>query len=157
MAFRQKFDDLIGIVSEWGSVFILTQTALIKLRDKDLQEKLNEFFRNHLYEKAIQLARSEGSSPIKIIEYYCKYGDYLYEKQDYNQAMEQYLQTIDKHSTIEPSYVIRRFLDAQKIKNLTEYLARLHKYGMFAMWRVQGDSWRFIPKFFVWYSFRSSI
>ena len=43
--------------------------------------------------------------------------------------MEQYLQTIDKNSTIEPSYVIRRFLDAQKIKNLTEYLARLHRYG----------------------------
>eukprot|EP01084_Bolivina_argentea_P100259 180057_1 len=43
--------------------------------------------------------------------------------------MEQYLQTIDKNSTIEPSYVIRRFLDAQKIKNLTEYLARLHKFG----------------------------
>ena len=129
VAFQQQFDDLITIISEWGSVFILTQNYLIKLRDKDLQEKLNEFFRNNLYEKAIQLARSEDCSQIKIIEYYCKYGDYLYEKQDYNQAMEQYLQTIDKNSTIEPSYVIRRFLDAQKIKNLTEYLARLHKYG----------------------------
>eukprot|EP01084_Bolivina_argentea_P054152 99324_1 len=129
VAFQRQFDDLIAIISEWGSVFILTNKYLIKLRDKDLQEKLNEFFRNNLYEKAIQLARSEGCPQTKIIEYYCKYGDYLYEKQDYNQAMEQYLQTIDKHSTIEPSYVIRRFLDAQKIKNLTEYLARLHKYG----------------------------
>ena len=61
VAFQQQFDDLITIISEWGSVFILTQTALIKLRDKDLQEKLNEFFRNNLYEKAIQLARSEGA------------------------------------------------------------------------------------------------
>lgn len=43
--------------------------------------------------------------------------------------MEQYLQTIDKDSTIEPSYVIRRYLDAQKIKNLTEYLATLHEKG----------------------------
>eukprot|EP01083_Nonionella_stella_P066204 174125_1 len=129
VAFQRQFDDLISIISEWGSVFILTRTALIKLRDKDLQEKLNEFFANNLYEKAIQLARSEGCHSVKIIEYYCKYGDYLYEKGDYNQAMEQYLQTIDVHSTIEPSYVIRRFLDAQKIKNLTEYLARLHKYG----------------------------
>jgi len=129
VAFRQQFDDLIAIVSEWSSVFILTHTALIKLRDKDLQEKLNEFVRQNLYEKAIQLARSDGAPPSKIIDYYCRYGDYLYDKQDYGAAMDQYLQTIDKHSTIEPSYVIRRFLDAQKIRNLTDYLARLHKYG----------------------------
>lgn len=37
--------------------------------------------------------------------------------------------TIDEHSTIQPSYVIRKFLDAQKIKNLTMYLATLHRRG----------------------------
>jgi hypothetical protein len=114
VAFRRLFDDLISIVSEWGAIYILTKQNLIKLRDKDLQEKLNEFFRINLYEKAIQLAKSEGCPQSKIIEYYCKYGDWLYEKDDFDQAMEQYLQTIDQQSTIEPSYVIRKFLDAQK-------------------------------------------
>ena len=79
IAYRKPFDDLIDIISEWGCVFILTKKKLEKLRDKDLQEKLNEFFRFNLYEKAIQLARSEGCDESKIIQYYLKYGDHLYQ------------------------------------------------------------------------------
>ncbi|ETO07662.1 RING zinc finger-containing protein [Reticulomyxa filosa] len=43
--------------------------------------------------------------------------------------MEQYLHTIHPDSPIQPSYIIRKFLDAQKINNLTLYLARLHEKG----------------------------
>jgi len=114
---------------EWNNVFILNKNKLFKLRDKDLQEKLNEFFGSNLYQKAIDLAISEKCNKTKIIEYYCKYGDYLYNKGEFNQAMGQYLQTIDINSTIKPSYVIRKFLDAQKIKNLTQYLSVLHSKG----------------------------
>lgn len=48
------------------------------------------------------------------------YGDYLYEKKRaYDSAMVQYCHTIGH---VDPSYVISRFLDAQRIKNLTTYL-----------------------------------
>lgn len=40
-------------------------------------------------------------------------------KGDYDGAMRQYLRTIGR---LEPSYVIRKFLDAQRIHNLTSYL-----------------------------------
>ncbi|ETO07663.1 hypothetical protein RFI_29728 [Reticulomyxa filosa] len=79
IAFRRLYDDLIDIIHEWGSVFILTKHQLIKLRDKDLQEKLNEFFRSHMYDTAIKLARSEGENEFKIMEYYRDYGDHYYE------------------------------------------------------------------------------
>lgn len=41
--------------------------------------------------------------------------------------MAQYVKTIGK---LEESYVIRKLLDAQKIKQLTEYLQELHKSGL---------------------------
>lgn len=48
------------------------------------------------------------------------YGNYLYEKKRaYDAAIQQYCHTI---GYLDPSYVISRFLDAQRIKNLTTYL-----------------------------------
>ena len=48
-----------------------------------------------------------------------QYGDHLYSKRDYEGAIVQYIKTIGR---LEPSYVIRKFLDAQRIHNLTAYL-----------------------------------
>ncbi|KAK9091894.1 hypothetical protein Syun_026805 [Stephania yunnanensis] len=56
-----------------------------------------------------------------------KYGDHLYGKQDYDEAMAQYINTIGH---LEPSYVIQKFLDAQRIYNLTNYLEKLHEKGL---------------------------
>ena len=51
------------------------------------------------------------------------YGDHLYKKGDFDGSLRQYARTIGH---VEPSYVIRRFLDAQRIHNLTTYLEALH-------------------------------
>ena len=52
------------------------------------------------------------------------YADHFYAKHDFDSAMAQYRGTIGQ---LEPSYVIRKFLDAQRIHNLTEYLEDLHE------------------------------
>ena len=54
------------------------------------------------------------------------YGDHLYKKGDFEGAMQQYRNTIGH---LDPSYVIRRFLDAQRIGLLTSYLEALHDAG----------------------------
>ena len=54
-----------------------------------------------------------------------KYGDYLYQKGDYDTAMQQYLRAIDN---TEPSQVIRKFLDTQRIHNLIDYIEELHDH-----------------------------
>lgn len=54
-----------------------------------------------------------------------KYGDHLYQKGDYDTAMQQYLRAIDN---TEPSQVIRKFLDTQRIHNLVDYLEELHEH-----------------------------
>lgn len=54
------------------------------------------------------------------------YGDHLYKKGDFEGAMQRYQSTIGH---LDPSYVIRRFLDAQRIGLLTSYLEALHDAG----------------------------
>ena len=54
---------------------------------------------------AINLAQKLGVDPSQQNIIYRRYGDYLYQKQDYDTAMQQYLKAIDN---TEPSQVIRK-------------------------------------------------
>jgi hypothetical protein len=54
---------------------------------------------------AINLAQKLGADVSQQNIIYRKYGDYLYQKQDYDTAMQQYLKAIDN---TEPSQVIRK-------------------------------------------------
>ena len=58
-----------------------------------------------------------------VAEIQRRYADHLYSKRDHDAAMTQYLATIGH---LEASFVIRKFLDAQRIHNLTSYLEALH-------------------------------
>ncbi len=69
------------------------------------------------------LISSVQAEPSSVAEIQRRYGDHLYAKHDYDAAMTQYVATIGH---MEPSYVIRKFLDAQRIHNLTSYLEELH-------------------------------
>ncbi|KAL0477101.1 vacuolar protein sorting protein VPS11 [Acrasis kona] len=117
------------IFQEWGQIFILvteqsesTQSLFI-LEEKDTPTKLEILLQKNLYQIAIGLVNSQQLDSSYVVEIHRKFGDHLYSKKEYEQAMSQYLKTIGK---LEPSYVIRKFLDAQRIKNLTTYLEALH-------------------------------
>ncbi|KAK0549356.1 Vacuolar protein sorting-associated protein 11 [Tilletia horrida] len=58
---------------------------------------------------------------------YRRYGDHLYEKGDFYGSVAQYVKTV---GWVQPSYIIRKFLDAQRIQHLTTYLEALHAGGL---------------------------
>lgn len=58
-----------------------------------------------------------------VAEVHRRAGDALYTRRDYGAAVAEYCETVGH---LEPSYVIRRFLDAQRIHNLAAYLSHLH-------------------------------
>lgn len=97
------------------------------MEEKDTQTKLDILFKKNLYSVAISLAQSQNLDPSSIADIYRGYGDHLYTKGDFDGAISQYLKTI---GTLEPSYVIQKFLDAQRIHNLTNYLQALHEKGL---------------------------
>ncbi|ORE02913.1 hypothetical protein BCV72DRAFT_40818 [Rhizopus microsporus var. microsporus] len=117
-----------GIFCEWNSIWVAcTDGRLYRLDEKDTPTKLEILFKLNLYVLAINLAHMQKYDDTSIAEIFKKYGDHLYQKGDYDGAMEQYIRTIGQ---LEPSYVIRKFLDAQRIYNLTNYLQELHSKGL---------------------------
>ena len=58
---------------------------------------------------------------------YKRWADFLYFKGEHNLAAEKYTQTI---GYLEPSYVIHKLLDAQRIESLTLYLEQLQIRGV---------------------------
>ncbi|CAB4024642.1 vacuolar sorting-associated 11 homolog, partial [Paramuricea clavata] len=127
VAFSGPLPGVADVLSEWGSLYILTSgNTLYHFQEKDTQTKLEILFKKNLYAVAIDLARSQHYSD-GLMDIFTQYGDHLYSKGDHDGAMKQYIRTIGH---LEPSYVIRKFLDAQRIHNLTAYLQALHEQNL---------------------------
>jgi tetratricopeptide (TPR) repeat protein len=114
------------LFSIWGDIYLLTiDGKLFRYHEKTFQQKLEMMYQRNLYVLAILMARKYKVDPAQQNVIARKYGDFLYQKGDYDTAMSQYLQAIDN---TEPSQVIRKFLDHQRIRNLIEYLEELHEH-----------------------------
>lgn len=132
-----------GVKEAWtgsqGDVCVLGHDGtLTRLEEKTLRQKLDVVFRKSLYLLAVNVAKSHASRSIATLhevdnidpllaDIHRKYGDALYDKGDFEGAMTQFVKTI---GFTQPSYVIRKFLDAQRITNLTTYLQELHARGV---------------------------
>ncbi|PSN48268.1 hypothetical protein C0J52_03049, partial [Blattella germanica] len=125
IVFSAPMREVQAVLTEWGSFYILGgDKKLYHLQEKDLQSKLALLFKKNLYDVSIRIAKSQQYDSEGLIDIFRQYGDHLYSKGDHNTAIEQYIKTIGK---LEPSYVIRKFLDSQHIDKLTTYLQALHK------------------------------
>ncbi|BGP37077.1 Vacuolar protein sorting-associated protein 11 [Rhodotorula kratochvilovae] len=116
------------VVEAWDAVWVLTEGGkLFRLTEQPLESLFATLFQRNLYTLAISLAHSRGLGADQIAESYRRYGDHLYAKADYEGAMAAYLKTV---GTVQASYVIRKFLDAQRLTHLTSYLQELHSRGL---------------------------
>jgi vacuolar protein sorting-associated protein 11 len=116
-----------SMFSIWGDIFLLTiDGKLHRYHEKSFQQKLEVLYRLNLYVLAIDLAQKYKVDAVQQNVIFRRYGDYLYQKGDYETAMQQYLRAIDN---TEPSQIIRKFLDNQHLRNLIEYLEALHEEG----------------------------
>lgn len=116
------------MLCEWGNILlIMADKSALLVVEKDMESKLDMLFKKNLYPVAINLVQSQQADAVATAEVLRKYGDHLYSKQNYDEAMAQYIHTIGH---LEPSYVIQKFLDAQRIHNLTNYLEKLHEKGL---------------------------
>ncbi|KAH8094673.1 hypothetical protein BXZ70DRAFT_947050 [Cristinia sonorae] len=97
------------------------------LEEKPTPTKLDMLYRVSQYLLALNLAKTQNLDESSVANIHKQYGDHLYAKGDYDGAMQQYLKTI---GNVQPSYVIRKFLDAQRIHNLATYLQDLHAVGL---------------------------
>ena len=129
IAYTAPIAPIKAITSEWGTLFAISaeDNRLYQLTEKDIQSKLDVLFKKNFYDLAIKIARSNQYDTFGLKDIYRQYGDHLYAKKDYTGAIDNYVKTTGH---LEPSYVIRKFLDTHRIHDLTTYLKALHKNGM---------------------------
>ncbi|KAM7219216.1 vacuolar protein sorting-associated protein 11 [Rhypophila decipiens] len=118
--------DIQHIFQIWGDLYTLTQEGKVyRYHEKSLQQRLEMLYQRNLYTLAVEVAQKSGLDGKQQNVIFRKHGDYLYQKGNYDEAMAQYIKAID---STEPSQVIRKFLDTQRIHNLIEYLEELHEH-----------------------------
>ncbi|OCH92268.1 hypothetical protein OBBRIDRAFT_773774 [Obba rivulosa] len=116
------------VISAWGQIYVLSNDGKLDcLEEKPMSTKLDMLYRKSQYLLALNLAKTQGLDEASIAEVHKQYGDHLYTKADYDGAMQQFVKTI---GYVQASYVIRKFLDAQRIHNLVTYLQELHSMGL---------------------------
>eukprot|EP00879_Flechtneria_rotunda_P007092 GHRR01007444.1.p1 GENE.GHRR01007444.1~~GHRR01007444.1.p1 ORF type:complete len:921 (+),score=350.13 GHRR01007444.1:614-3376(+) len=115
------------VVGPGGLAAVGAGGKLMRYYEVELNTQLEVLFKRSLHKLALDLAICCDASPELIAAIRQRWGDHLYAKAEYEAAMGQYLETIGH---LEPSYVIRRFLDAQRIHSLTRYLEELHARGL---------------------------
>ncbi|KAG6901941.1 hypothetical protein C0995_006463 [Termitomyces sp. Mi166 len=120
--------DVREVISQWGQIYILTSDGNLScLQEKSTATKLDHLYRKSLYNLALSLAKTQQLDESSVADIHRQYGDHLYQKGEYDNSMQQFVQTI---GYLQPSYVIRKFLDAQRIHNLVTYLQELHSLGL---------------------------
>ncbi|RWS28783.1 vacuolar protein sorting-associated protein 11-like protein [Leptotrombidium deliense] len=128
IAYSSPVPTVTEVLSEWGSLYLLTiNGSVIHLREKDTTTKLETLFKKNQFSLAIELAKSQNYDEEGLAEIFKQYGDHLYKKGDHEGAMAQYIKTVGQ---LEASFVIKKFLDSQRINNLTAYLEELHLKGL---------------------------
>lgn len=116
------------VFTSWGDLFVLTLGGkLYRYHEISLRDKLEILYTRNLYVLAINLAQRAGVRDSQLLGIYRRYADYLYAKADYDGAMQWYIKSLSPSNEQGVSTVIRKFLDAQRIHNLMEYLKELHR------------------------------
>lgn len=112
------------IFNLWNDIYLLsTDGILYKIHEKSLDQQIDIVIRRDLYPIAIEIAENNiDISKLLLIKR--KYGDYLYEKGETTEAMDQYTQTIQLGKTSE---IIKKYKDGKEVANLSRFLEQMLK------------------------------
>lgn len=126
VVFNQTVKNSISDIFEvWGDMYILTgDGVLTKFHELSSHEKVDAVIKRELFPIAIKIATEDSKTfnENEILQYYKLYGDNLYEKEDYNESIQQYMKCIALKKTSE---VIAKFKDSSKIPYLINYLEKM--------------------------------
>jgi len=100
------------------------ERVVLGLSEKDNSFKIETFFKRSFYNEAYRFAKNQNCQESLLAEISRLHGDLLYSKSDFQAAIKQYILTLGH---VEPSYVIRKFLDVSQIDFLIEYLQKIHE------------------------------
>jgi len=131
IAFNLTCSQIRSIIPAINSIYCVMDTNVEKdcdlfvITEFENSVKLEKFFRRKFFDLAYKFAKSNNYDESLLAEISRHHGDHSHTKQDFDSAIKQYIQTI---GYLEPSYVIRKFLEVAQIEYLISYLEELHNH-----------------------------
>ena len=114
-------------LNEWSGLTIIMNDGQIVVLDEPPTEqkiqKLCTYFNQ--FEVALKLAKKQKLPPTVIADIHKTKADKAYNRKSYEEAIKEYIFTI---GSLEPSYVIKKFLDPQHASLLITYLEALESH-----------------------------
>lgn len=105
------------VFTQWDALNIISSDGVLyRFHEKSLANRIDILERSRLYQSAIDMARQYNTETKDI---YKRYGDFLYDEDKKEQALEQYCQCIDAYNS---SHVIVKYRDSQYVALLSRYL-----------------------------------
>ncbi len=129
IAYFEAFSKVESVLTNDQSINLVicnqkSERMILTLTEKDNSFKIETFFKRSFYNEAYKFAKNQNCQESLLAEISKLHGDLLYSKNDYSGAIKQYILTLGH---VEPSYVIRKFLDVSQIDYLIEYLQKIHE------------------------------
>ncbi|EGR26999.1 vacuolar sorting protein, putative [Ichthyophthirius multifiliis] len=129
IAYKQNFKSVQSIIPSQNCIHIMHMTSkgekkITKLTEIENTYKIQYFFNRFLYDIAYKFVKNQSQDQNLLAEICRLHADNIYQKGDYQLAIQKYIETI---GFIEPSYVVRKFLDVSQIEYLIKYLEALHQ------------------------------
>ena len=136
IGFSGQFSEVAYVTIAQDSIFVLSkggangQAVLFQLKAKPMQEQIQILLKKRMFEWAAEIAIRGGYGREATADIYRQHGDSLYEKRAYDSALAIYAKTVELALPLEPSYVIQKFLETNKIGLIAKYLQKLHEKGL---------------------------
>lgn len=112
------------VFAAWSAIHVLAMDGcLYRLSEIDMEEKLDILYNKNSYTLALNLAKEARFDDSRMGKIRIHYADYLYKKGNFQPAVQQYILAINQ---CDISSVMRKYLEAQHVPLLTEFLEALH-------------------------------
>eukprot|EP00971_Amphidinium_carterae_P244792 4860267-Amphidinium_carterae.1 len=107
-----------------------SNTVIFELKEKEMSDQIGILVNERMFEWAAAVGLRDSASSETVADIYRQHGDALFDKQSYDQALAVYGKTIELGLPLEPSYIVEKYLDAQRIGHVAKYLKKLHEHNM---------------------------
>lgn len=129
IAYSEQFSKVENVLISENQIILIVcnqknERMILQLSERDNSFKIETFFKRSFYNEAYRFAKNQNCKESLLAEISRLHGDSLYTKGELANAIKQYILTI---GWVEPSYVIRKYLDVSQIDFLIEYLEKVHE------------------------------
>ena len=126
IVFNQSISgSIVDIFEIWDDLYVLlTDGSLLRLHEKPLKDNVSVLVNNDLFQIAFKLIEENPQqfSPDEVMDLRRRYGQYLYDKHEYSDSIDQFMECIPLGKTSE---IISKFKESTKIPLLVKYLEKM--------------------------------